>query len=120
MRKILIIEDRETTQHLIVGQVEQMGFLAVSARTVEAGVNAAVAEKPDLILMDLIMPRIDGLKATQMLRAHPETSGIPILVASALSRKSDVKVCLEAGCTSYIAKPFTFKELEIKIRELTA
>ena len=118
MTKILIIEDHEEMVHLVLRQVEFMGFVAVSARNTEDGIKAAAAEKPDLILMDIGMPRIDGLKATRMLRAHPATHKIPILVASALSRKSDVDACIEAGCNDSIAKPFTFKELETKIRKL--
>lgn len=118
MTKILIIEDHEERRHLLVGQVELMGFVAVSARNAEDGVKSAVAEKPDLILMDLMMPRIDGLKVTQMLRAHPETSRIPILLASALSSGSDVETCLQAGCTDYIAKPFNYNELRVKIHGL--
>ncbi len=115
MTKILIIEDHDEMRHLLVGQVELLGFVAVSARNAENGVNSAVAEIPDLILMDFMMPRIDGLKVTQMLRAHPKTSRIPILVASAFSSGSDVETCMQAGCTNYIAKPFTYNELRRKI-----
>ena len=118
MTKILIIEDQEAMKHLLIRQIEIMGFVAVSANNAEDGVKAATVEKPDLILMDLMMPKIDGLKVTRMLRAHPETQGVPILATSALSRKSDVEACMEAGCTDSIAKPFTFEELEIKIRKL--
>jgi DNA-binding response OmpR family regulator len=118
MKKILIIEDQKEMEHLLIRQVEVMGFAAIPARSPDDGFKIALAEKPELILVDLMMPTIDGLKVTQMLRARPETRGIPILVASALSRKSDVQACLEAGCTDSIAKPFTFKELKIKIREL--
>jgi CheY-like chemotaxis protein len=118
MKKILIIEDHEEMQHRLVRQVEVMGFLAKPVRNVEDGVKAAVTEKPDLIIMDLMMPTIDGLKVTRMLRAYPETWDVPILVVSALSRKSDVNDCIAAGCTDSIPKPFTFIELETKIRKL--
>ena len=105
-------------RNLLVGQVELLGFVAVSARNAEDGVKFAIAERPGLIFLDLMMPRIDGLKVTQMLRAHPETSNIPILVASALSSGSDVETCMQAGCTDYIAKPFSFYEFQMKVHEL--
>ena len=118
MTKILIIEDNKEMRNLLVGQVELLGFVAVSARNAEDGVKFAIAERPSLIFLDLMMPRIDGLKVTQMLRAHPETSNIPILVASALSSGSSVETCMQAGCTDYIAKPFSFYEFQMKVHEL--
>ena len=118
MTKILIIEDHVDMRYLLEWQVELMGFVALSATSAEDGVKIAIAEKPALILMDIMMPNIDGLEATRMLRANAETRTIPILVASALFRNSDIEACMAAGCTSHIAKPFTFAELQIKIREL--
>jgi CheY-like chemotaxis protein len=118
MKKILIIEDHEEMQHRLVRQVEIMGFMAKPVRNVEDAFKVVLTEKPDLILMDLMMPQVDGLRFTQVLRARPTTQGIPILVVSALSGKSDVSDCIAAGCTDSIAKPFTFIELESKIRKL--
>ena len=118
MKKILIIEDHEEMQHRLVRQVEIMGFMAKPVRNVEDAFKVVLAEKPDLILIDLMMPQIDGLKFTRVLRASPTSQGIPILVVSALSGKSDVNDCIAAGCTDSIAKPFTFIELESKIRKL--
>ncbi len=89
-----------------------MGFVAVSAKDAADGVESAVSKSPDLILLDLMMPKIDGLKATRMLRALPERRNTPILVVNALATRSDVQECMAAGCTDSIAKPFTFKELE--------
>jgi CheY-like chemotaxis protein len=118
MKKILIIEDHVDMRHLLERQVELMGFVALSATSAKDGVRIAIAEKPDLILLDIMMPTSDGLEATRTLRANVETSETPILVASALSRNSDIEACMEAGCTDFIAKPFTFYELQIKIRQL--
>ena len=73
MKKVLVIEDHRDMQELLVWQIEQMGFIPFSAKTAIAGIQIAVAEKPDLILMDIMMPRLDGLEATRMLRANPET-----------------------------------------------
>lgn len=118
MTKILIIEDHADIRHLLERQVELMGFVALSATSAKDGVRIAIAEKPDLILMDIMMPTIDGLEATRTLRANVETSGTPILVASALSGNSDIAACMKAGCTDFIAKPFTVYELQMKIRDL--
>jgi len=68
--------------------------------------------------MDIMMPSMDGWEAARALRAHAETKEIPILAATALFRDSDLKSCLEAGCNGYIVKPFTFQELQAKVREL--
>lgn len=118
MTKILIIEDHVDMRYLLEWQVELMGFVGLSAENGADGVKIAIAEKPDLILMDIMMPNIDGLEATRTRRANAENSGIPILLASALSRNSDIEACMEAGCTEFIAKPFTFYELQMKIRDL--
>lgn len=75
----------------------------------------AVQEKPHLILMDIMMPGMDGWEATRTLRSNPEMQNIPILAATALFRESDLRSCIEAGCNDYIVKPFTFQELQKKI-----
>jgi CheY-like chemotaxis protein len=118
MKKILIIEDHPDMHQLLVWQVELMGFEVLSADNGVAGVEIAVAEKPDLILMDIMMPKTDGLEATRMLRARAQTKGIPILAATARSRPTDLRACIEAGCNAVIVKPFTFFELQAKIHDL--
>jgi len=118
MTKILIIEDHKEMRDVLVGPVELMGFKAVAAISADDGIKSALAEEPDLILVDLKRPKVDGLKITQMLRAHPKTGATPILVASGLAGGSDVEICMQAGCTGYIAKPFIYDELRIKICRL--
>ena len=68
--------------------------------------------------MDIMMPGMDGWEAAREIRANPDTKDIPILAATALFRDADIKSCIEAGCNGYIIKPFTFQELQLKIREL--
>jgi CheY-like chemotaxis protein len=80
-------------------------------------VKKALEEKPHLILMDIMMPEMDGKAATRAIRSNPETQNIPILAATVLFRESDLKSCIEAGCNDYIVKPFTFQELRGKIQE---
>src|ERR1051325_9610320 len=118
MKKILVVEDHTDMRELLVWQIELMGFSAISAKHGQEAVEKAQSEKPALILMDIMMPSMDGWEAARALRAEPETREIPILAATALFRDSDLKSCLEAGCNGYIVKPFTFPELEAKVREL--
>ena len=117
MKKVLIVEDHADMRELLTWQVELMGFRPIAAKHGKEGVEKAVAEKPDLVLMDIMMPGMDGWEAARELRANPATKGIPILAATALFRDTDLKTCLEAGCNGYIVKPFTFQELQGKLRE---
>jgi len=117
-KKVLVVEDHADMRELLIWQIELMGFAAVAAKHGKEAVEKAVTEKPHLILMDIMMPSMDGWEAARALRAQPETKEIPILAATALFRDSDLKSCLEAGCNGYIVKPFTFQELQAKVREL--
>ena len=120
MKKILIVEDHADMRELLTWQIELMGFMPIPAKHGKEGVEKAIAEQPDLILLDIMMPGMDGWEAARTLRANPETKDIPILAATALFRDSDLKSCLDAGCNGYIVKPFTFQELQGKVREYVA
>ena len=117
MKKILVVEDHADMRELLAWQIELMGYVPITARLAKEGIEKAVAEQPDLILMDVMMPEMDGREAVRELRARPETKDIPILAATALFRTTDLKSCLDAGCNGYIIKPFTFQELQVKLRE---
>lgn len=103
---------------LLAWQVELMGFTAIMAKLGKEGVEKALSEKPALILLDIMMPGMDGLAAAREIRANPQTKDLPILAATALFRDADLKKCLAAGCNDYIVKPFTFQELQAKVEEL--
>lgn len=118
MKKVLIVEDHADMRELLTWQIELMGFVPITAKHGREGVDKAIAERPHLILMDIMMPGMDGWEAARALRANPATKDIPILAATALFRDSDLKSCLEAGCNGYLVKPFTFQELQGKLREL--
>ncbi|HXV81867.1 MAG TPA: response regulator [Candidatus Binatia bacterium] len=120
MKKILIVEDHADMRELLTWQIELMGFLPIPAKHGKEGVEKAVAEQPQLILLDIMMPGMDGWEAARTLRANPETKDIPILAATALFRDSDLRSCLDAGCNGYIVKPFTFQELQGKVQEFIA
>ena len=94
-----------------------MGFGIISANYGKEGVEKAIKEKPCLIFMDIMMPGMDGREATRKIRSNPETQYIPIIVATALFRDSDLRSCVEAGCNDYLVKPFTMKQLLGKIKE---
>ena len=118
MKKVLIIEDHADMRELLSWQVELMGFAALLAQGGREGIDKAVAEKPDLIILDIMMPGMDGREAARELRAKPELKDVKILASTALFREADLKACLDAGCNGYIVKPFTFQELQAKLQEV--
>lgn len=116
--KILVVEDHPDMLQLLVWQIEKMGYSAALARDGKEGVEKAIEEKPEFILMDIMMPGMDGREATRMLRRNHETRDVPILATTALFRESELKSCIEAGCDDYLVKPFRFEELKRKVQEL--
>ena len=118
MKKVLIIDDNRDLRELLRAQISLKGFSAVGAKCAKEGIETAIAEKPDLILMDIMMPEMDGREATRILRQITETKEIPIVAVTAMFRPSDLKSCIEAGCNDYISKPFTMEQLREKISAL--
>ena len=118
--KVLIVDDYPDMRELLARVLEGLGYAVVLASHGKEGVEKAIAEKPNLILMDMMMPIMDGWEAARALRSHPETRKIPILAITALIRPHDLRTCLDAGCNSYIIKPFSFANLHSKIRGLLA
>lgn len=116
MKKILIVDDNPSIRELITLWLRFIGFKPITAKNGTEAVDKALSEKPNLILLDILMPLVDGRETVRLLRAKPETKDIPVLAATALSSSSDLKSCLEAGCDDYIVKPFTCKTLEEKLR----
>jgi CheY-like chemotaxis protein len=118
MTKILVVEDHPGIRDVVRIQLERLGFDVSIAKSGKEGVETAIDGKPDLILMNCRMPEMDGLQAMRILRANPVTKNIPILAATAMSETSDIENCIDAGCNDYIIKPFTFIELQRKIKVL--
>jgi CheY-like chemotaxis protein len=116
MKKILIVDDNANMRELMILWLRVIGFKPITAKNGPEAVHKALSEKPDLILLDILMPLVDGRETVRMLRAKPETKDIPVLAATALSNSSDLKSCLEAGCDDYLVKPFTCEDLEEKLR----
>ncbi len=105
MKRILVVEDNETNLYLIRFILEKSGYEIIEAREGAAGVELAVKEKPDLILMDIQLPDIDGLEATKRIRASEADSEIPIIALTSFAMAGDREKALAAGCTGYIEKP---------------
>lgn len=117
-KRILLVEDHPATVEVMTLELQYLGYEAIIAETGEEGLQKAVAELPDLIIMDIAMPKMDGLATTQGLKADPRTRHIPVLAATAKAMPGDREKCLESGCDGYIAKPFTPQELGKKIKEV--
>lgn len=117
MKKILIADDYPDMRELLGRQIERLGFIPIMAQNGAEVLEKAVVEQPRLILMDMMMPVMDGWEAVRNLRANPETKDIPILAATALFHDADLKSCIDQGCNGYINKPFTMAELKNKVGE---
>ena len=117
MKKALIVEDHPDLLHILTLKLEMLGFAVIPANNGKQGVAKAIEENPDLILMDIRMPVMDGREATRIIRSNPKTQDIPILASTVLFRESDLNSCIEAGCNDYITKPYTLKQLQEKIQD---
>jgi two-component system response regulator len=116
MSKILLVEDNELNRDMLSRRLTRKGFDVAIAVDGEQGIQLATSEKPDLILMDMSLPIIDGLTATQTLKGNSDTSHIPIIALTAHAMASDREKALAAGCDDYDTKPIEFKRLLEKIQ----
>ena len=103
-KKILIVEDDKFLRELIVRKLTNEGYQVSEATDGESGVKAIKAEKPDLVLLDLILPGIDGFEALTRIRQDQETAGIPVIILSNLGQKEDIERGLKLGATDYLIK----------------
>jgi two-component system, cell cycle response regulator DivK len=110
MATILVVEDNPSNLELATFLLESAGHVVLSAITAEAGVAMACAHHPDLILMDIQLPGMDGLEATLQLKRGAATATIPVIALTALAMKGDEARILAAGCDGYIAKPLRYRE----------
>jgi len=117
-KRVLLAEDHPGTMEVMQTELEVLGYEVVLAQDGQEAVEKAATESPDLIVMDIIMPKLDGFQATARIRENPRTKDIPILAATALARPGDREKCLESGCDGYIAKPFTHRQLGAAIDRL--
>ena len=118
MAKILLVEDSEMNRDMLARRLARRGYEVVIAVDGGQGVTLAQAEAPDLILMDMNLPVLDGSEATRQLRAAPATRSIPIIALTAHAMAGDRESALEAGCDDYDTKPIEFERLLGKIEVL--
>jgi len=116
--RILLVEDDPGTVEVMQQELEVLGYEVTVAENGVEAVKMAISQLPDLIVMDIRLPKMDGLRATTLIRDNPNTGNIPILAATVNALAGDREKCLEAGCNDYIAKPFTHRELGAAIKRL--
>lgn len=120
MPRILIIEDNAANMKLASLLLHNAGHTVLCAVDAEIGLTLARAERPDLILMDIQLPGMDGLAATALLKQDPVTAAIPVIALTAMAMKADQEKSQVAGCDAYIAKPLRYQELYAAIDTLLA
>ena len=113
---ILVVEDNERNLKLLRDVLEYAGYDVRVARTAEDGITSAVSEPPDLVLMDLQLPGIDGMEALRRLRESPRTADIPVVAVTAQAMKQDRERALDAGFNGYVEKPFTVRSFPDQVR----
>ena len=119
MATILIVDDEPENIELLDRRLSRRGFTVVGATSAEEGLKVALSERPDLILMDIKMPNLDGFDALRMLQADPLTAGIPVIALTAHAMQEDRDRALAAGARDYETKPVDLDRLLGKIRHLT-
>jgi two-component system cell cycle response regulator DivK len=118
MTKILLVEDNEMNRDMLSRRLEKRGYRMIVALDGAQGAAMAASEAPDLILMDMSLPVIDGWEATRRIKADERTSRIPVIGLTAHAMAGDRERCLEAGCSEYDTKPVEFPRLLSKIQSL--
>ena len=116
MSTILIVEDNATNMKLSTFLLESADYTVLTATSAEIGLTLAREGSPDLILMDIQLPGMDGLEATALLKADEATRDIPVIALTALAMKGDEERILAAGCDGYMAKPLDYKEFLAAIK----
>ncbi len=107
MKRILLVEDDQVITNLIVILLEREGYEVITSSTAETGIALAASRSPDLILMDIALPGIDGLEATRILKSRDATRTVPVVALTAQARKEDSERAMRAGCDGFIAKPLS-------------
>jgi two-component system cell cycle response regulator DivK len=115
MPRILLVEDNDMNRDMLSRRLIRSGYEVSLAVDGQQGADMALSEQPDLILMDIQLPGMDGLEATAVLKSDDTTRAIPVIALTALAMKGDEERILAAGCDGYIAKPLEYKEFLAKV-----
>jgi len=116
-KRILLVEDQEDGRRIVRDLLAASDYALIEAKTGEEGLALAEQERPDLILMDIQLPGLDGYEVTRRIKANPALSHIPIVAVTSYALSGDEQKAYAAGCNDYVAKPFSPRALMAKIRE---
>ena len=117
-KKVLLVEDNEFNRKIVRDLLARQPYDLLEAYDGEEGVAAALRDKPDVIVMDIQLPKLSGLDATRAIRAEPETATIPIIVVTSFALSGDDKKAMDAGASAYLAKPYSPRQLLDTIRRM--
>jgi len=117
-KRVLLVEDNEFNRKIVRNLLAKQPYELLEAHDGEAGVAAARRDRPDVIVMDVQLPKLSGLDATRALRAEPETKDIPIIVVTSFALSGDQKKAMDAGASAYLAKPYSPRQLLETIRKM--
>jgi len=116
-KRILVVEDQEDNRRILHDLLTNAGYEIVQAENGEEAVKAAAAQRPDLILMDIQLPLLDGYEATRRIKSDPALRAIPIIVVTSYALSGDESKARAAGCDAYVTKPYSPRAILAKIRE---
>lgn len=116
-RRILVVEDQEDNRSILRDLLTRAGFEIIEAANGADGVTLARAEKPDLILMDIQLPVLDGYEATRRIKSDPALAATPVIAVTSYALSGDEEKAMSAGCDAYVTKPFSPRLLLAKVRE---
>jgi two-component system cell cycle response regulator DivK len=116
-KRVLVVEDQEDNRQIVRDLLTSVGYELIEAVTGQEGVSLAESQRPDLILMDIQLPGLDGYEATRRIKAKPELRQIPIIAVTSYALSGDDVKAKQAGCDDYVTKPFSPRALLAKIRE---
>jgi len=118
MKRILVVEDTEDNRRILRDLLTSAGYALLEATDGSGGVDLALQEKPDLVLMDIQLPIMDGYEATRRLKADPSTRHIPVVAVTSYALSGDEGKALAAGCDAYVAKPFSPRKILGLVRQI--
>ena len=116
-RRILVVEDQSDNRQVMCDMLSSAGYDVLEAVTGEQGLEVAQAERPDLILMDVKLPGVDGLEATRRIKSTPSLRDVPVIIVTSYAASDDNVRATEAGCDAYVSKPVSPRHLLAKVRE---
>ena len=119
-KRILVVEDQEDNRQILRDLLTKNGYEIIEAENGEEALIAVEKQRPDLIVMDIQLPILDGYEATRRIKANPELRSIPIIVVTSYALSGDETKAREAGCDAYVTKPYSPRQLLAKIREYLA